>query len=188
MIPLIKTKLTRHLLAYSFTHPDENYYVRELANLISEDAGNLSRELKKLEEQGLYKSSYRGRLKFYSLNKTYPLFKELKEIIFKTEGIEGGLKGVILQYKEIVFACIYGSFAKNEDKEISDIDLLIVGNFAQDKFICQINDLEAKLNREINFTSYSKNEFNKERKKTGSFLNLVLKEKIIVLKDIQNVK
>jgi len=43
MALLLNTKLRRKLLTYSFTHPDENYYVRELASLIDEDAGNLSR-------------------------------------------------------------------------------------------------------------------------------------------------
>ena len=45
MSVLLSTKLRKKLLTYSFTHPDENYYVREL-RLIEEDPGNLSRELK----------------------------------------------------------------------------------------------------------------------------------------------
>jgi len=88
---LLTTKLRKKLLTYSFTHPDEDYYVRELASLIDEDAGNLSRELRKLEAEGLYRSFSRGRVKFYSLNKTYPLFNELKKIVFKVEGIENSL-------------------------------------------------------------------------------------------------
>ncbi|MDD5084940.1 MAG: winged helix-turn-helix domain-containing protein [Candidatus Omnitrophica bacterium] len=85
MVVLLSTRLRRKLLVYSFTHPDEDRYVRELALLINEDAGNLSRELRKLEKEGLYKSATRGRLKLYSLNKSYSLFGELKSIILKTE-------------------------------------------------------------------------------------------------------
>jgi DNA-binding MarR family transcriptional regulator len=58
--------------------------VRELASYIHEDPGNLSRELRRLEDEGLYQSVTRGRIKLYSLNKGYPLFRELKAIIFKT--------------------------------------------------------------------------------------------------------
>ena len=75
----LKTRLRKRLLAYTFTHPDEDFYVRELAGLIGEDAGNLSRELRRLEADGLYKSITRGKEKFYSLNKDYPLFQELKK-------------------------------------------------------------------------------------------------------------
>ena len=55
--------------------------MRELSGLINEDPGNLSRELRKLEEEGLFASITRGRAKFYSLNKQYPLFKEIKKIV-----------------------------------------------------------------------------------------------------------
>jgi len=182
MTLLLNTKLRRKLLTYSFTHPDENYYVRELASLIDEDAGNLSRELRKLKEEGIYSSFSRGRVKFYSLNKDYPLYKELKKIIFKTEGIEGSLRDLVSQYKGLSFAFIYGSYAKNKEKKTSDIDLILVGKFPQDKFTRQIRDLESKLNREINFTSYTNEEFNKERKEEGGFLNIILKDKIIPLK------
>ena len=179
---LLTTKLRRKLLTYSFTHPDENYYVREFAGLIDEDAGNLSRELRKLEEEGLYRSFSRGRVKFYSLNKTYPLFSELKKIVFKTEGVEGSLKDLVAQYKGISCAFIYGSYAKNKEKKTSDIDLLLVGKLSQAEFTQQIRDLESKLNREINFTVYNKEEFNKESQKKGGFLHLIMNGKIILLK------
>jgi predicted transcriptional regulator with HTH domain len=92
---LFNTKLRKKMLTYSFTHPDKEYYVRELASIIHEDAGNLSRELRKLEGEGLYRSFSKGGLKFYSLNKNYSLFNEVKKIIFKTKGVEGGFKNLI---------------------------------------------------------------------------------------------
>ena len=123
MSVLLNTKLRKKLLTYSFTHPDENYYVRELSSLIGEDPGNLSR-MKKLEEEGLYASMTKGRVKYFSLNKTYPLFRELKRIIFKTEGVEGSIKEVVLKFGGIALAFIYGSYAKNKEKKASDIDLV----------------------------------------------------------------
>ena len=182
MSVLLNTKLRKKLLTYSFTHPDENYYVRELSGLIDEDPGNLSRELKKLEEEGLYTSMTKGRVKFFSINKNYPLFRELKRIIFKTEGVEGSIKEVVLKFRGIVLAFIYGSYAKDKEKKASDIDLVVVGEYPQGKFTRDIRGLESKLSREINFTSYTREEFEKERKKEGGFLNLVLKDKILILK------
>lgn len=188
MLSLLKSKLRKKLLTYSFTHPDEKYYVRELAMLINEDAGNLSRELRKLEEEGLYLSSQKGREKFYTLNKNYPLFKELKKIIFKTEGIEGSLRSLVEKFNGISIACIYGSYAKNKEKKDSDIDLIIVGKFNQDEFIREINKLESKLNREINCNFYTPTEFDRERKKEGGFLDKIIRDKIIILKGKLNVR
>ena len=79
----LKTGLRKRLLTYTFLHPDKNYYVRELAVLINEDPGNLSRELRRLEAEGLYTSIFRGKEKYYSLNPDYPLFGELQSMALK---------------------------------------------------------------------------------------------------------
>ena len=182
MFLLLNSKLRRKVLAYSFTHPDETYYVRELAHLINEDTGNLSRELKRLEADGLFTSMMRGRAKFFSLNRKYPLFKELKEIISKTEGVQGSLKELVQRYEGILSAFIYGSYAKHRERKSSDIDLIVVGEFPRNPFTRELRSLESKLNREINFVAYTQEEFEKEKRKEGAFLNLVLQDKMIVLK------
>jgi predicted transcriptional regulator with HTH domain len=87
---LLGTKLRKNLLVFSFKHPDESFYVRELSGLIRQDPGNLSRELRKLEEEGIYSSTTRGNVKFYSLNKSYPLFQEVKKIVLNS--VDGGKK------------------------------------------------------------------------------------------------
>ena len=84
MSVLLGTKLRKNLLAFSFNHPEESFYVRELSGLIQEDPGNLSRELRRLEEEGIYSSRTRGNVKFYSLNRSYPLFREVKKIVLNS--------------------------------------------------------------------------------------------------------
>jgi predicted nucleotidyltransferase len=175
-------RLRKKLLTYSFTHPEESYYVRELSSFIDADPGNLSRELKKMEEEGLFLSSTRGRLKLYQLNKSYPLFAELKKIIFKTEGVEGSLRKLVERYKSISLAFIYGSYARNEEKKLSDIDLVVVGDFSQHEFTREIRKLEGRLSREINFTAYSQGEFHKKSQTEGSFLSEILAGKKILIK------
>jgi predicted nucleotidyltransferase len=182
MVLLIKTELRRKLLSYTFTHLDEHYYVRELASLITVDPGNLSRELSKLENEGLFSSSVRGRTKYFSINKQYPLYKEIKKIILKTEGMEGSLKSLVDLYKGISVAFIYGSYAKNRENRTSDIDLIVVGQIPHHDFTRDIRYLEARLDREVNFTIYNEEEFRIEKEKQGVFLNLVLKEKIVMIK------
>ncbi|MBI5360603.1 MAG: nucleotidyltransferase domain-containing protein [Planctomycetes bacterium] len=186
MFFLFNTKLRKNLLAYSFTHSDGEYYVRELAAIINEDAGNLSRELRNLEKEGLYKSYSRGRLKIYSLNKKFPLFQELKKIVFKTQGVEGSLKDLVAGYAGISTAFIHGSYARGKEKEKSDIDIVLAGSFPQEKFFAEVCELEARLGREINITPYLDREFTCEKKKPGSFLNMIIKDKIIILKGSPN--
>ena len=92
------------------------------------------------------------------------------------------MKEMLNQFKDIVLAFIYGSYTKNKEKRTSDIDLIVIGNINQDKFLEKINNLEKELNREINFTTYTEKEFENERKKSGGFLDMIIKDKILLLK------
>jgi hypothetical protein len=58
----------------------------------------------------------------------------------------------------------------------------VVGEFPQSTFTRDIRDLESKLNREVNYTVYVRGEFEKERNKAGGFLQMVLTDKIIIVK------
>ncbi len=117
MNPLITSKLKSKILSYFFTNPEASCYVRELAAIVDDDAGNLSRELRNLEAEGIFISNTKGRLKIYSLNKRYPLFNEIKKIVFKTDGVEGSLKQLVAAYKGIGLSFIYGSYARGGEKK-----------------------------------------------------------------------
>ena len=179
---IISSELRRKLLTHYFINPDEKYYVRELASLLNLDPGNLSRELRRFEKEGLFETEMKGRIKFYLLNIKYPLYNELKQIIFKTEGVEGSLRTVVNQFFEIELAFIYGSYAKGGEKRTSDIDLMIVGSPNRKLLTSEIRKLEDKLNREINFNLYTTQEFSKKRGEKESFLEQVAKGKKILLK------
>jgi len=177
-----KSRLRKALLGYFCTNPEAKLYLREAAIRIGEDPGNLSKELAHLESIGIFSSIMRGKQRYYSLNKEYPLFKELKSIIFKTIGVEGALKEVVTKVQGIKKAFIYGSFAAGSENTSSDIDLLLVGDFNEDDLIQEISPLEDKLERQINYTIYSRAEFNQKKKQKGGFLNEVLRTKLIILK------
>jgi predicted transcriptional regulator len=60
-------------------------HVRGLAKLIKEDAGNIQRELKRLEKVGFLFSEKQGNTKVYFTNKQFPIFKELQSIVLKSQ-------------------------------------------------------------------------------------------------------
>jgi predicted nucleotidyltransferase len=183
---IISSQLRRKLLAHYFTHPDEKYYLRELASLLDLDPGNLSKEFRKLTDEGLFEKTQKGRIAFYQLNPHYPLYQELKQIIFKTEGVEGNLRGLVNRFTDIQLAFLYGSYAKGEESASSDIDLMVVGTPDRKRFTSEIRRLEDRLKREINFHLYTPSEFEKKSREKGSFLVEVIAEKTIVLKGSLN--
>lgn len=82
--PLFKRKSLRdRLLVYCFTRPGIECYVRELAKLLGADPANLSRELRSLEREGIFRSHMRGNQKYFSLNRAYSFYDELRSAAHK---------------------------------------------------------------------------------------------------------
>jgi len=181
MFRITKSKLREELLVLYFTNLNKKYYLRELERILNFSVGNIRRELIKLENTGLFISEKKGNLVYYYLNKSYPLFKELKSIISKTSGAPKMLQNILEKFSGIEQTFIYGSFAKGDEREGSDIDLLIIGEVDEDKLIEEICKLERKLQREINYAIYGKEDFNKKKKEDNSFVLDILKEKKIFL-------
>jgi len=178
---LSKSKARGALVALFFTNPDQEYFSRQLERLSGISVGNLQKELVKMETANLLISRRLGNLKLYKLNTKHPLYPELKSVIAKTVGIEGLIRAELLNLKGIKTACIYGSFARGEEKAASDIDLLILGDVEEKPLIRAIKSLEDKLQREINYTLYQPAVWNKRKAAKDSFVVEVLRQPIISL-------
>ncbi|MCX5777801.1 MAG: ArsR family transcriptional regulator [Elusimicrobia bacterium] len=87
MTTLFRSKTLNKLLTFVLSNTETVFFVRELAGLIKEDPGNISRELSRLEKDGLLISQKKGSLKLFSVNKEYPFYRELKQIIVKQEAL-----------------------------------------------------------------------------------------------------
>lgn len=175
----LRSEITKKLLNYFFINPQESLYVNELSRKLNLDKRNLVKKLKELEKDGILKSQIRRNLKLYSINKSYPLYKEYKNIILKTTGLEDKLKKVMKEIAGIVEVYIYGSYAKNKMDAYSDIDLLIIGSHKIVLLQRKLNKLQKDTDREINSVSMDENEFKKRLKNKDPFISEVLRRKHI---------
>ncbi len=177
-----KSKIRQNLLSLFFTNPSQKYYLRELQRLLGYSAGSIHRELLRFRKDNFFNTEKVGNLLYYSLNTKHSLYKEFKSIIFKTIGIEGGLKKVLSSVNKIELAFIYGSFAGNREKASSDIDLMIIGDPDTSYLNEKIAETEKKLKREINPTIYSLEEYTAKKKaKSGFILDLLKNPKIMLI-------
>lgn len=81
----ITSRVRRKIVVVYAKYPDFKTHVRGLAKLIKEDAGNIQRELKKLEKAGFLLSEKQGNTKVYFTNKHFIIFKELQSIVLKSQ-------------------------------------------------------------------------------------------------------
>jgi len=88
MILPFHSQLRSKLLTYFFNHEEAKHYLREIASLVKLDPGNLSRELRYLEKEGLFQSKRRGNQKCFFLNPMYEYYEDLKRIVVGSENKE----------------------------------------------------------------------------------------------------
>lgn len=178
---IFKSKTRKELFRLYFTNPDQEYYLRELERILRTPVSMIRKELTQLEEDGLFLSKKKANLTYYLLDQSYPLFDELKSIVFKTIGIQGLLREILGKMRGIEVAFIYGSFAKHEETGRSDIDLLLIGNVDEDRLLRKVNKLEKVLKREINYSIFQRDEFNHKTKEKDPFITDLIKNPKIFL-------
>jgi predicted nucleotidyltransferase len=179
----LRSELRRKLLTFFYVNRSARVYVRQLAGELQVDSTNLSRELARLEREGLLHSEVEGRQRYYSVDRNYPYLKPLFAMLQGSIGVQPTLKSAVEAVPGIQSAWLYGSFAKNEVDATSDIDLLIVGLPDQHLLASRIRATEKLLRREINYTVFTPQELDGRLAAGDAFLNDIWNGKRIAVVD-----
>ena len=147
-------------------------YVNDLARVLHTESGNLTRKLLTLEKEGILKSRWQGKQRYYSLNKNFPLLKEYKNIVLKTLGLEQILKTALSKVAGIKKAVIFGSYAQDRMDSHSDIDLLVIGDHNTVDLQRAVAQIQKSIQRDINAVSMSLQEYN-DKKGNDPFLKSI---------------
>jgi len=177
----LRSKARQRLLAYYFTNPVARHHLRDLADRLSIDPSNLSRELRRLEREGLFRAEVSGRQKYFQLNREYPLYREVRSIITKTIGAAPLIAQSVKTIDGIEEAYLYGSFARNQQDAASDIDVLMIGTPRGEALAEVMGKLERQLGRDVNYIVLSRDEFESRRARKDAFLENVWHNKRVAL-------
>jgi len=178
---LFSSRVRVEILSVFLMNPERELYVREVERLTGKDYKNVSMELRNLKEIGLLSSRNKGNLKYFSLNKKFLIYEELKSIFIKTKGAVGILREAVSTKRHIDYAFIYGSFATGEERAESDIDVMVIGGISLEEVLALIRGPEEKLSREINVSLYDLQEMRKRVKDRDPFIMEVLEGSKIML-------
>lgn len=177
------TSTQQKVLGLLFGQPDRSFFVTQVVELAKSGRGAVQRELQRLESAGLVSVQMHGNQKHYQANSDSPLYDEICSIVRKTVGLEEPLRAAVESLPGTVhLALIYGSVAKRTDSSASDIDLLIVADeLTREDVYSALSPAEQLLDRKVDPTLYSSEEFNRRRARGNSFLKRVLDGPVIVL-------
>jgi len=177
-------KVRQQVLGLLYGQPETDFYTNEIIRAAQSGTGAVQRELEKLANSGLITVKKVGNQRRYRANSAIPFFAELRSIIIKTFGLADVLRKALepLFDKQIGFAFIYGSIAKQTDTANSDIDLLLIGDDLTYAEVFQLLEVaEIELGRKINPTFYSPREWIRKLDEDNNFIHQVLKQPKIFL-------
>ena len=177
------TSTQQKVLGLLFGQPERSFFVTEIMGLANSGRGAVQRELQRLEAAGLVSVQMHGNQKHYQANRESPLFEEICGIVRKTVGLEEPLRAAVESLPGTVdLALIYGSVAKRADTSDSDVDLLIVADsLTLEDVYSTLQTAEQALDRKVNPTLYTREEFDRRRTRGNSFLKRVLDGPVIIL-------
>jgi len=166
------------------------FYLRQIVRASGYGLGPVQRELKLLTDARIIRRSVRGRHVYFQADSQSPIFPEIRSLIAKTAGIGDSLRHALSPMAgDIQVAFVYGSMARGEEKQRSDIDLLIVGEVSFADVVITLQAVQKAIGREVNPTIYSSAELRTKLREKHHFLTSVLKEpKIYLIGDENELK
>jgi predicted nucleotidyltransferase len=179
---ILSSKIRAEIFRNLFGVGEPSLHLREIERRTGFAVGTVQQEIKKLKRLDIITSIKDGNRIYYKANKDHPLYIDIKNIVLKTIGLSDILKNVLSIEKKIKVAFVFGSVARKEEKALSDIDLMIIGDISLRKLTALLGDAANKIGREINPHIHTENEFSKRKKAKDHFLKQVLESpKIFII-------
>lgn len=172
----------RQILALLLLHPNESFYVREIARLTNVPAGSLHRELKLLTASGLLLRSQAGNQVRYQVDLSCPIQEELAGIFRKTAGMADVLREALAGLEsKIRVAWVFGSVAQGKARTASDVDVLVVGSCSFAAVVEALNPAGERLRRQVNPVVMTKSAFESKLASRDRFIARIVREPKIFL-------
>jgi len=178
IIDALFPKTRQAILAATFGEPHRWWYMRELARHLRVTPSSLQRELASLVRGGILLQRREGRHVYFRAATDLPVFEELQGLILKTVGLADVIRNVLKPLaNRIEWAFIYGSVARSCEHSASDVDLMIVGQVGLADVSSPLRKAERRLNRAVNPSTYTADEFGAKVNSNNHFIATVLRSK-----------
>ncbi len=173
------------MIQYFLENPYKEVYLRELAKKLKISPFAVKKYSSLLLKESFIEEERKGNLRYFRANAQNKFYKQLKKAFSVKKIMQSGLPRFIEKNIPAVSSIIlFGSLAKGEDDENSDIDLLIIG---KDKHI-DFSEYEKKLGKTINTHIMLWSEWKKNYEKNRAFYYDIITHGIPLKGDLPLVK
>lgn len=188
---LFGSKTRVRLLRLFLHHPEEAFFVRELARKTHFQMNAVRRELQNLTKFGCLMESETpaefeskgpsGQRRYYKLNTDFVLYPELRALLLKSQVLlEENFVRRVQDMGSLKYLALTGRFV---DLPALSTDLLVIGKVNRDRLERLVHDFERELGAEVRFTVLTVQEFQYRKQVGDKFVYSVLDAKKIVIVD-----
>lgn len=191
---LFGSKTRVKLLQLFYSNPNRSFYVREITRKIDEQINSVRRELSNLLSIGIIVSDSNNNKLYYEVNQKFKFYPQLRDIFSDTSQSKSAKKntdsestenyGDLKSIGHVELAILTGQFTRDNSVLV---DLLIVGDVNPNSLQKFVDNLEAKENKSIRYSSMKMSDFKYRKDIRDRFLTSVLNSKKQVLLDEHNI-
>jgi predicted nucleotidyltransferase len=171
---ILSSKIRSEIFRMLFGVNDEALHMREIERRSGLSIGTIQQETKKLLHLNLILKRKDGNRIYYQANKEHPLYAEIRGLVLKTVGLADFFRNALKVNPNIQFAFVFGSLARNEENDKSDVDLMIIGEITMRQLAALLSGVSDHIGREINPHILMVREFLKRKSTKDHFLTQVL--------------
>ncbi len=202
---LFGSKTRVKLLQLFYANPNRSFYVREITRKIDEQINSVRRELSNLLSIGIIKSDANNNRLYYEVDQAYEFYRplavvfgglkdeapakskktvkkgeaELAEPVAKASD-EHPLVKALREVGNVEVAVLTGQFTRDES---AGVDVLIVGDVNATKVDHFMDELEKSENKELRFTTLTRDNFEYRMQVNDRFINNIIDAKKQVIID-----
>jgi predicted nucleotidyltransferase len=186
---LLGSKASLQLLELFIQRPDQPMYQAEIINDVKASTNpqfnwNTAKKwLNNFVSYGLVSERKKGKWILYTLDRTNPVVKEYKIFtsvaklyeVIRTFQIKQDLQGPDAEIY------LFGSAARGEDNEDSDIDLLIIGQIDDNTLVELKESVKDKMKKDVNIIAYPRAGYSDLYRSDKAFFDNIEKDKTKLL-------
>jgi DNA-binding transcriptional ArsR family regulator len=154
--------------------PEEQFHVRAIVRAVGAEINAVRRELAKLEGMGLLKKRQSGNRIYYKADTANIFYSDLLSLISKKVGVVQAIVNNSKDLGTIKFAVISKAFFRGRKSTVLDVDLFLVGDLNLETLKRVIATAEREMNREINYSVMSEEDFMFRKRKNDHFVAKIL--------------
>jgi len=163
------------LVLHFALHGDEPRHVRALQRRAGLSMSSLNRELRRLEGLGLVERTEAAGRVLYRAADGHPAWKTIRQLIrdFAEPGevVEQAFAGI----EGIDAAFVFGSFARGDERDDSDVDVLVVGDAASDAGLGrEAAEASLLLGRPVEVRAYTRDKLRRQLEAGNAVLERIL--------------